>query len=137
MPKNAETHIQNTAPGPPVSMAETTPTMLPVPTVPEMAVENASNCETEFTLLSFSFFLPRLLSVGIIVVLSDSPKCLTCKNLVLMLSIRPVPRIRIITGQPHTMPFMTLFTFSITAKILSNIKYPSRPRKKEKSAVSR
>lgn len=43
MPKNAEIHIQNTAPGPPVRMAETTPMILPVPTVPEIAVEKASN----------------------------------------------------------------------------------------------
>ena len=43
MPKKAETHIQKTAPGPPVSIAEVTPMMLPVPTVPEIAAENASN----------------------------------------------------------------------------------------------
>ena len=43
MPKNAATHIQNTAPGPPMMMAVVTPTMLPVPTVAARAVETAWN----------------------------------------------------------------------------------------------
>ena len=41
MPKKAETHIQNTAPGPPAKSAPVTPAMLPVPTVPASAVETA------------------------------------------------------------------------------------------------
>ena len=32
IPTSATTHIQNTAPGPPMVMAMATPTMLPVPT---------------------------------------------------------------------------------------------------------
>ena len=43
IPKKADTHIQNTAPGPPVRIAEITPIIFPVPTVPEIAVEKASN----------------------------------------------------------------------------------------------
>jgi len=35
MPKKEITHIQNTEPGPPMAMAEATPAMLPLPTVPE------------------------------------------------------------------------------------------------------
>ena len=41
MPKRAETHIQNTAPGPPRMIAPVTPAMLPVPTVDASAVETA------------------------------------------------------------------------------------------------
>ena len=43
MPKNEMTHIQNTAPGPPVRMAPATPTMMPVPTCAAMAVASAWN----------------------------------------------------------------------------------------------
>ena len=41
MPKMAETHIQNTAPGPPRVMAVATPAMLPTPTVAASAVVRA------------------------------------------------------------------------------------------------
>ena len=41
MPKSAETHIQNTAPGPPKMIAPVTPAMLPVPTVEARAVDTA------------------------------------------------------------------------------------------------
>jgi hypothetical protein len=41
MPKNADTHIQNTAPGPPRKTAVATPTILPVPTVEDIAVVTA------------------------------------------------------------------------------------------------
>ncbi len=40
-PIKAITHIQNTAPGPPIAMAVATPTMLPVPTLPERARQKA------------------------------------------------------------------------------------------------
>ena len=102
MPKKAEIHIHSTAPGPPERIAATTPMMLPVPTVPEIAVENASNWEIEFTLPSACFFLPRLLRVGTMVVLSDSPNLRTCKQRVRMVSSRPVPKIRMMVGQPQT-----------------------------------
>ena len=41
MPKNAVTHIQNRAPGPPQWMAIATPAMLPMPTVADSAVDSA------------------------------------------------------------------------------------------------
>lgn len=37
MARKPHTHIQNRAPGPPMAMAEATPTMFPVPTVVPMA----------------------------------------------------------------------------------------------------
>ena len=121
MPKNAEIHIHSTAPGPPVSMAATTPTILPVPTVPEIAAENASNWLMEFAFPSFWRFCPRLFRVGMIVVLSDSLKRVTWRKPVLTDSRRPVASMRMITGQPHTKPFMVEFTLSINDMMLSNI----------------
>ena len=41
MPKKAVSHIQNSAPGPPMRMAMATPAMLPMPTVADSAVVNA------------------------------------------------------------------------------------------------
>ena len=55
MPKKAATHIQKTAPAPPVKMAPVTPAMLPVPTVPARAVVTASKAEM-FAPSSFGSF---------------------------------------------------------------------------------
>ena len=41
MPSNPQTIIQNVAPGPPRAIANATPAMLPLPTVPETAVASA------------------------------------------------------------------------------------------------
>ena len=41
MPKTPVTHIQKSAPGPPVAIAVATPAMLPVPTVAARAVIRA------------------------------------------------------------------------------------------------
>ena len=41
MPTKAVAHIQNSAAGPPREMASATPPMLPVPTVPDRAVDSA------------------------------------------------------------------------------------------------
>ena len=38
IPSTDDTHIQNTAPGPPANSAPVTPAMFPVPTVPANAV---------------------------------------------------------------------------------------------------
>ena len=46
MPKRAANHIQNRAPGPPVTTAVAMPTMLPVPTVADMAVHSAAKLES-------------------------------------------------------------------------------------------
>ena len=59
MPKKAETHIQNTAPGPPTKIAPVTPAMLPVPTVPASAVVTAWK-GVRFLPLSLLFFLKML-----------------------------------------------------------------------------
>ena len=57
MPKNAIIHIQNIAPGPPMSIAPDAPTMLPVPTCAAMAVVSAWN-----ELMPLSCFLPKSLT---------------------------------------------------------------------------
>jgi len=46
IPKIAEIHIQNSAPGPPRWIAVATPAMLPTPTVAASAVDSAWKCET-------------------------------------------------------------------------------------------
>jgi hypothetical protein len=43
IPNRADSHIQNTAPGPPTAIAPVTPAMLPVPTVAARAVVTAWN----------------------------------------------------------------------------------------------
>ena len=114
MPKNADIHIHMTAPGPPVSIAAVTPIIFPVPTVPDMAVANASNCETVFSLVSlFCFFAPSERTAGMIVVFNESPNLRTCKNPVRRESRSPVPRIRMMTGHPHTTPFIAAFNSAI------------------------
>ena len=90
MPKKAITHIQNIAPGPPVSIAPEAPTMLPVPTWAAIAVARAwkelmpLSCFSPLSLrLPNTFFMP-------------SPKQRTCTKLVFMEYQRPTP-IRSIT----------------------------------------
>ena len=46
IPTSAVTHIQNTAPGPPATIAVATPAILPVPIVADKAVINAPKCDT-------------------------------------------------------------------------------------------
>ena len=46
MPRQPDTHIQNTAPGPPDTMAVATPPMFPTPMVLAMAVQAAAKPET-------------------------------------------------------------------------------------------
>ena len=46
IPKIAEIHIQNSAPGPPRWIAVATPAMLPTPTVAASAVDSAWKCDT-------------------------------------------------------------------------------------------
>ena len=54
MPKSAAIHIQNSAPGPPATMAVATPTMLPVPMVAESAVHSAPKLDTSPSPSSFA-----------------------------------------------------------------------------------
>ncbi len=62
MPKKAETHIQNSAPGPPTEMAPVTPRMLPGPT--RMAVDSRKAARGEMpvsaALLCTRIFRPYL-----------------------------------------------------------------------------
>ena len=53
MPRKAATHIQNTAPGPPMTMAADAPAILPVPTVAARAVHRAWNWEMVFLSVFF------------------------------------------------------------------------------------
>ena len=46
IPKNAASHIQNKAPGPPTFMAVATPIIFPVPTVAANAVQRAAKLDT-------------------------------------------------------------------------------------------
>ncbi len=48
-PINAIAHIQNTAPGPPIPIAVAVPAMLPVPTRPDNAIDNAWKEEIPFS----------------------------------------------------------------------------------------
>ena len=45
MPKTPVNHIHRRAPGPPIAIADATPTILPVPIVAANAVVNAANCD--------------------------------------------------------------------------------------------
>ncbi len=46
-PMNAISHIQNTAPGPPIAIAVPTPAMLPTPTREAAEMVNAWNADTD------------------------------------------------------------------------------------------
>ena len=88
MPKNAATHIQNTAPGPPRQIAADTPAMLPVPIVAARAVQRAWNCDT----LPFSPLLWLFLSkTPPPVFFHQCPTCVIWKNLVTTVIRMPVP----------------------------------------------
>ena len=45
IPKNPAKNNQKAAPGPPIPIATATPPMLPMPTVPEIAVDTAWKCD--------------------------------------------------------------------------------------------
>ena len=92
MPKNAATHIQNSAPGPPAFTAVATPTILPVPMVAARAVHNARNDEVSPSPWLFA--------------LKMSPSALgsraTCKNPRRRLRKTPVPTSSTSNGGPQT-----------------------------------
>ena len=88
MPKNEMTHIQNTAPGPPVRIAPATPTMIPVPTWAAMAVASAWNeLMPPPPFLPLSVRLPKTL-------FQPSLKQRTCTQRVLTLYQMPTPSSR-------------------------------------------
>lgn len=72
MPKNAMSHIQNTAPGPPTAMAPATPTILPVPTVAASAVHRDWNWEMLRSSVCLVIF--RSLKMDPIVFFSQCPR---------------------------------------------------------------
>ena len=88
MPKNEMTHIQNTAPGPPVRIAPATPTMMPVPTCAAMAVASAWN-----ELMPPPPFLP-LREMLPKTRFQPSLKQRICTNFVLMVYQMPTPSSR-------------------------------------------
>ena len=78
IPKKAITHIQKTAPGPPVMMAPDTPTILPVPTVAARAVQRDWNCEID---LSFVWLVISLsLKMAPMVLTHQCFRCVTWKK---------------------------------------------------------
>ena len=96
MPKNAATSIQKSAPGPPVPMAVATPTMLPVPTVAERAVQSAPNeltsPETPSPSSWWNMYLKARLRLN------------TWLRRRQNVRIRPVTSTAPMSGTPHTQP---------------------------------
>ena len=111
MPRNAMTHIQNTAPGPPARIAPDTPTILPVPTVAARAVHRLWNCEM---LLSFVWLVTCLSrNTAPMVFFIQWPKCETWNTLVRRVIRIPTNASSTSAGTPHTTPFtasLTCFT---------------------------
>ena len=98
MPRNADTHIQNTAPGPPRAMAPATPAMLPVPTVAANAVVIACKGDTS----PGAVFLRRVNAPS--VRRSMSPKRRSCTKRVRAVKTTPASVSKSSIGQPQTMP---------------------------------
>ena len=114
MPKKAEHHIQNTAPGPPMATAPATPAMLPVPTVPARAVHTAWNGLMEPSLACFrSNTLPRVQCMA-------SLNFRTWMQRVRRVSSKPTPTMQMMAGTPQ----MKLFTAPLIRVIHSIIIYP-------------
>ena len=93
MQNAADTHIQNTAPGPPSATAPATPTMLPVPIVADSAVL------ADWKGVSF---LPFLICDVLKNDLKAAPKNLIWKKFVRSVRITPVKNISKRVGVPHT-----------------------------------
>ena len=109
MPKNAATHIQNTAPGPPKQIAAETPAMLPVPIVAANAVQRAWNWETA----PFSFLLWLFLSnTPPPVFFHQCPAWVIWKNLVTTVIKMPVPIRRKRPILTHTKEFTASLMFA-------------------------
>ena len=98
MPKRPETHSQNSAPGPPMTIAVATPAMLPTPTVEASAVATAWNGVTLPVPSPRENILPSTSW-------SANPRRRNCTKPVRIVSSRPVPMSSTIIGQPQTRPF--------------------------------
>src|SRR5699024_711086 len=93
-PKNAISHIQNTAPGPPIKMAVDTPTIFPVPTRP--AKDTAIAWKLEIPSSDFSpLSIKRTISL----------MYLTWKNFILIEKYKPEITSRTGSGQLQTISF--------------------------------
>ena len=89
MPNNTVSHVHNTAPGPPETIAVATPMMLPVPMVDASAVVKAAN---------------GLISPSVLSGVTDNLiplKTQRCTPRVRIVIHRCVPKSRRINGGPH------------------------------------
>ena len=96
MPKNADTHTQNNAPGPPLTSAVAQPVMLPVPTWAAMAVANAWKLLIPWS----SAFLPRRVKLPK-TRWTPSPKRRSCTPRSRMVKNTPVPTSRNNSSEFH------------------------------------
>ncbi len=128
MPSSAETHIQNTAPGPPMAIAPATPAMLPVPTVAASAVHTA--WKGVMAPLEAS---PRL-KMRPMVSRMDVPNLRIWMQRVRSVRYRPTPMIRIMAGTPQTKLFTALLTLVMKSSMVnpsgSRVVHPSEGQKK-------
>ncbi len=106
MPKNAESHIQKIAPGPPEYSAVAAPAMLPVPTCAAIAVVSAWNGLMP-SLPAFSPLSEKLPNSRF----QPAPNLRTCTKRVRMVKMTPVPTSRYSSTLFHTMS-LTLLTRS-------------------------
>ena len=114
IPKNAMIHIQNTAPGPPVTIAEATPAILPVPTVEASAAHTLWNWDICLSFVCAVTFLS--LNTAPMVHLNHLPMCDIWKNFVSTDISTPTNSSRIRAGQPHTTPLTASFTVFTTPR---------------------
>ena len=114
IPKNAITHIQNTAPGPPVTTAEATPAMFPVPTVDASAAHTLWNWDICLSLVCAVTL--RSLNTAPMVHLNHLPMWDIWKNLVRTDISTPTKSSSISAGQPHTTLLIASFTVLTTPR---------------------
>ena len=82
-PMMAKIHIQNTAPGPPVTIAVATPAMFPTPIRAPMLMQNASNDDSFF--FPFPSLTPDSASLAL------RPRCVIWMPFSLMVKTMPRP----------------------------------------------
>ena len=116
MPKNAATHIQNTAPGPPMASAAATPAMLPVPTVAASAVHIAAKGEIACPSLSVLRWGRQARSAPP----SHSRMYRSWNTPVQQVKYSPVPSSRMSSGGPQSTPR----TASLIRAMVSSMRIP-------------
>ena len=99
MPKNADTHIQKIAPGPPMASAVATPAMLPVPAEAASAVHMAAKGETACAPPARRPAPPKQDSR---VLRSHSPQCRSWNTWVRRVKYSPVPTSSASRGGPQS-----------------------------------